>query len=319
MPALDRHSSSHERTTHVRKSPSLVLRLCTTFALLVTGCDKLINEATAPPIYLGNLDRSQSWSNDARHIVFQRNSVSTYGPPGLYLIASSGGTARFIRGGDFIWPEYPALSNTDEYLFFIDQFRLKVIDLKSGQEKDLSPPTGLVRSLSASPVGPQVVYALTGALRIHDLTADSSTALVHEGQPIAGVEPKWSPNGDRIAAFAGAYRSILLLFSPDGAICDTILNLGPETSIDEIRWYRNRGSEPFLFVALVGALTGTYAVKSDGTWLGKANLALGPYDAFSSDGQFEIINAVERSGYGVLYIHDMQDHLGIGDKQLTAP
>jgi hypothetical protein len=299
---------------------ALILVLAT---FLVGGCDMEVGKSVVPE-FQADLDKWQGWSHDERTVAFHRGVASSYGPPGIYLVASSGGPSRFVRPGDLFWPEYLSFSNDDRTLFFEDQFRLKALNLVTGQEVDLTPPSGLVTSLSASPAAPQVVYALENApslgfLRVHDLVSGLSTAIMHDGVPVSGSKPQWSPSGDQIAVYAGPYRSYVLLMSPDGAQLDTLANLGSRASVDVMRWRRSGNGEQLLLVRFTGSLNGTYAFRSDGTWLGRSDIELSYYGAFSPRGDYVVVNDIENSGYGVLFIASVHDALHIRARQLTTP
>src|SRR5438132_1684473 len=54
---------------------------------------------------IAGIDADPVWSRDGKFIAFHRRTFSTAGPPGLYVVPSSGGAIRFVARGDLWWPE----------------------------------------------------------------------------------------------------------------------------------------------------------------------------------------------------------------------
>jgi hypothetical protein len=117
----------------------------------------------------------------------------------------------------------------------------------------------------------------------------------------------------------GPYRSRINLVSPDGVRVDSLIEFGTGSAIDAMRWYQTRIRGEVLLVTLTGARNGTYVVYPNGTVADRFSRRLGYYDAFAPDGRFVVFNDIDRTGYGVLFLAQVQDALFIGPRQLTAP
>jgi hypothetical protein len=104
------------------------------------------------------VDFSQAWSHDGRLIVFRRPYASNYGPPGIYIVSSLGGTPRWLAPASLDWPRDLQFSPDDRQLVGTDSFQLVVFDVQTGARSTPLYTNSAVQYPSWSPDGHTIAY-----------------------------------------------------------------------------------------------------------------------------------------------------------------
>jgi hypothetical protein len=193
-------------TAWLRSSTSVGSLVFLAASGLVGGCTPAPGFLEPSPYRI--VDDSPTWSPVSDSIAFVRYYSTAEGPPGVYVVASSGTTTRLLT------TEVPAFlrySPTSTELLGVTRLGLISIDVKSGSQSVLLFTDNGILFPDWSASGDRVVYARLGkdydepvdsaGLHLFDRTTGVDVALVDASGShlVSGGEPRWSPEDSLIA------------------------------------------------------------------------------------------------------------------------
>lgn len=300
------------------------------FAILLVGaCDS--NLPLAPVPYTFYLDDSPGWSSDGEWIVFHRRIASSFGPPGLYLLRRSGGTPRFLLPGNWAWPSAPRFAPDGKTVAAYDGFQIVLVDVATGvpcfpvtasnggMDPDWSPDgSSLVYVRGGVPGYPPVDPESTG-IHILDLQSGVDRAVRTAGVVVYGREPRWSPDGSRLAyAQFDATGTKIVTVRPDGS--DELILARSDDGVGNLQWLSARllRGAGVLF-RIQSNSTSTWLAREDGSGSTRWPRALSPWDAVSPNGrEIVLVDGDPANGAGVLFVAQVDDFGGVLRRQLTS-
>ena len=298
---------------------------------LSLACNKGL-EHFAPPMGSGvfkpDVDFSPVWSHDGRFIAYRRAFPSTDGPPGVYIVPSSGGRPRFITRGSFFWPGSLRFSPDDRLLAAISDLQLAIIDVATGA---MNIPV-YTHNYSAypdwSPDGRQIVYNRifwrgvppephdSSGIHLYDLATGQDRPIFSNGQVAFGISSRWSPDGNHIAFIYDGTPQAIMLMRPDGSDVHQLIQAS-RTLFNNLTWFRHplTGAEGLLYMEENGHM---YFVRSDDPSPTRFQL-LYAYQDISPDGtQFTVIGNQPSDSLGVVFTMRVNDFTGGSLRQITS-
>jgi dipeptidyl aminopeptidase/acylaminoacyl peptidase len=286
----------------------------------------------SPILYHGMADDSPAWSPDGSSIAFHRAIVSTYGPPGVYLLSLRTGAIRLVIPGNYFSPRDLSFSPDGTRLVVVANAQLAIIDVAGGtMTRPLYTESG-VWCPNWSPDGTRILYHRrwvpwnyppdSTGIHILDLTTGEDRAVWAGQRLLAGWPLRWSPDGRRIAFVddpPGDYVRAVSVFTPGDTVVRALMG-STHTDYPWLRWYaRPRPhTDALLFTEKDGAWLQTRLIDSRSGEPLPWRLCLGPQDVPSPDGEWmALIRAQPGDSVGVLHIRRVDDFLGTSRRRLT--
>ncbi|MGH9195029.1 MAG: TolB family protein [Acidimicrobiia bacterium] len=316
-------------------SATIALRLCLAgIVASVMSCAKNPTQPVPrsyPDIYL--VDASPVWSRDGQLIAFRRVAFSTYGPPGIYVVPSSGGPVRHVAPGDIFWPVNVRFSPDGERLVFAYQdLQLYVADIRTGVLSRLMFTSNGANYPDWSPDGRYIVYSRasftqtdSAGIHYYDLTTGvdhlvRADRFFPNGLDILfGHNALWSPDSDQFAFLHQRPDGHdVALINRDGTGYRRIFRSPRGSFLADLHWYvrPSRGIEGLTFTQISGdARAGPYYVSRDGSTLTRFKYA-GLHRGFSPDGEWIVETGVDDS-VSVIFVQRVDDLTGASRRQLT--
>jgi dipeptidyl aminopeptidase/acylaminoacyl peptidase len=308
--------------------------------LISVACSE---EPTGPslgvPAFNGSviLDDSPAWSPDDQTIAFHRAFPTSDGPPGVYLVSKDGGKPRLVVAGDFLGPRFLSFSPDGRWLAGSWNLQLVLIDVHTGE---VSQPTYTDNGATYpdwSPDGNAIVYSRlyvsnfppesrdSGGIHLFHPKTGVDSVLRAEGAVAIGTYPRWSPHGTSIAYLGWTESGGIALdrVNLDGTAFKRLRSAAEGEYFDFLHWYSNPSTRDSGLVFRVGGHREdrrlTMMLDPAFGHLSRWHMDLGPYDAFSHDGEFVVQVLPSRAdSIPVLWITSANNRLGIGRRQITS-
>ena len=321
------------RLISVKQRHSLVAAVAS-LAIVVMGCGKLNptevrSEFLKPGVIV---DDSPAWSSDGMKIAFHRGFASSLGPPGVYVVASAGGTPRLVMAGDFSGPRWLAFSPDGLTLASIWQDQLTIIDLATGTSNVPTYTDNVAASPAWSPDGKQVAYSRlflnsfppeptdSAGIHIYDFESQTDRTLYLDGSAVAASDVVWPARiGELVYLFQGPTGSSVASVRPDGSEGRVIATV-EGASYEYLQWYES-ATNPLRGPLVLRTQTSRSTILLDplsgreSQWV----MQLGPWDAISPDGSHVVlVRPEESSGFSVLFVSQALDYSGATRRALTT-
>jgi Tol biopolymer transport system component len=211
-------------------------------------------------------------------------------------------------------------------------FEVFLVDLRDRMLRQLTNTSHNANGADWSPDGRWMVYHRpfhqspedSASLYIIDVTSGEDRALFHNGKPVFGGAPRWSPSGNAIAFSAGNRSGDVDLFTifADGTVLRQLTNAAADYAMaTDPHWmyggthllyswsWRYRDDE--------GSLE-TRIMRTDGSESTTWPLLLRRFDTISPDSRFIITPGAQEDSTWVLFIREIDDVVGISLRQLTS-
>jgi Tol biopolymer transport system component len=283
-------------------------------------------------------------SPDNRFVLYLHRA-SQEGPQGVYLLdRQSDGPPRllweFVTGFDT--PYDPRFSPDATKLAMTRDFVRDIYlhDIDTGEERQLTFTNGNAKSPDWHPAGILIAYArwVCGSYQqpdttcgpfIVNVTTGEETRIRHKGAVVTGSDPRWSPDGSRLALSMGVRsdyetttsRWHIFAVTPDGSSLTDLtprenrFNSDPMWLSESEILYRSEnatGVHSFDW-RVVNRKTGAIRRWEVDLPLNFSRLEV------SRDGRYVVYNDADPSGsYGVLYLQETSDETGETREQLTT-
>lgn len=284
-------------------------------------------EVLALPRYLP-VDYSPAWSRDGRWVAFQRTYWSSYGPPGGYLIPSSGGAPTYlIRGGLFV-PRWLSFSPDGRWIAMQHMGNLVVIDPATQTPTVLTPAGYDDDYPDWSPTDDRIVlrraslahYESTGVYMCDWRTREVRPVL-HAGAILYAEHLRWSPNGRLVACvtWPDAAPRAISVFTPGADDLREVYRESDAHLLSNVQWYVEplSGDTTILFARARGQRYETWSVRQDGTGLKKFFRQVLVHDRMSPDGRWTLESAWLDT-LGLLCVGRTEDIARVGIRRLTT-
>ncbi len=295
-------------------------------------------DVTPPPLppRIGIVDEFPAWSPDGQTVAYRRTVVSDAGPPGVYVINRDGTGNRLVLAED---PGVPFPFGSFEELRFSPggrQLALTVnlevflLDLETKDLRQLTRTDHNARSPDWSPDGEWVVYSRpfrrsaeldSAGIYVVEVATGDERALFHDGQPVVGGRPRWSPQGEPIAFWSGEATESLDIFTvrSDGTGFRRLTSTAPDGFAQFPRWLY--GGTYILYywqLSNDAAQRETRVVTANGRDDGKWPLYLYQSDAISPDSESVVLHGIQDDSLAVLFVRGIDDVDGATLRQLTC-
>jgi len=274
------------------------------------------------------IDSSPTWSHDSRQVAYVRQAPSQDGPAGVYAVPSAGGSPRLIRAATGALPLSLGFSADDRYLAMSTGQDLLVIDAASGADVAALHSHNYAVRPDWSPTGHLIAYERlfwytsesldSAGVHIFDPTTGADHAIYHDSDVVFGANPRWTPDGSKIACFTRApIVNAIFTCSPDGATLDTLTATASSYPLSNLHWYGRASTNRHGFV-FIDAVRGTFFVSASGgpalPWR-----PLGSNDDYSPSGAEVVsVRSDPHTCAGVLFVDEISDLSGGASRQLTV-
>jgi len=307
------------------------------FAILLIAC----NNSTGPdppsnPDHF-TIDTSPAWSPDGREIAYYRFSESSAGPPGIYAITSDGANNRLLMESP-VWTRDLRFSPSGRLLSMTIGLEIFIYDLEAGTLNQLTNSRGNAEFGDWSPDSQFIVYEGPfirsgqpddGGLHIIEVATEMDSQVLNNNQPVYGLNPRWSPNGDLIAFWSAdnAGNHEIFTINADGSNYRRLTNSAGEDAVAEDPRWLNAGSQLLCLWRRQSrpATSETRVMNSDGSGKQQWPFLVRYYDAISFDSQYIVTAAQQDSAFmiddlpvWVLFVRELNDSQGTSLRQLTA-
>ncbi len=314
----------------VQALKSLRLAAVLGIAGALLGCQKGLEHFTLPP-YAGpfklTVDYSPVWSHDGRLIAYRRAFTSTDGPPGAYIVPSTGGRPRLVALGSALWPASMRFSPDDKSLLGVSNSQLVVIDIASGAANTPTYTDNHAQAPDWSPDGRQIVYNrafyMTGqpldsaGIHVLDLSTGQDRPLSSNGQVVGGTSARWSRDGSWIAFIDFSTPQAIRIIQPDGSGLRTLVTASSGSDFRALTWFRppGTGSDGLLYLEPNGRISFIDLTSPSPT---RYQLLYG-YDDFSPDGtRYTLVGTQPTDSSGVVFTAQVNDFTGESLRQITV-
>ncbi len=317
-------------------------------ACVFLACDQSDSDPDRPvgipplPATAFLVDVYPAWSPVGSAIAYRRRLWSTQGQPGIYLVNSDGTGTKLIFDETPLYEgqQFPILllqelrfSPDGRQLAFEIDREVHLLDVETGALRQLTHTDRNARSPDWSPDGNSIVYSRpfrrspeidSAGVYVIDVSSGDERALFHDGLPVVGGRPRWSPNGEPIAFWSGEGSETLDIFSvnPDGTGFRRLTHSGTEALAQFPRWL-NAGTEILYTWRLTidAESLETRVMGADGNDQHPWPIHLYDSEAISPDSE-EIVLPGLQQGYGdslaVLFVQVIDDIAGTSRRQLSA-
>lgn len=335
-----RKSSTNEALARVGLPPT-VLGFTVLFlsCAAVGGCGRAPAEPDPNPRDPSTLkpfvDDSPTWSYDGQWIAFHRAFVSSYGPPGIYVVRKLGGEPRLVTPGDFSGPRYLRFSPDGQWLVGMWGLQLVLVRVTTGEVIQPFYTDNGATHPDWSPDGTHIVYArlfLSGfppedpestGIHILNVATGEDRAVRSNGEVVYGTFPRWSRAGDRIGFISyapGGLQRTVEVISPDGG-SHKVLTSEEHVDYHDGQWLEDEisGRSGFVYRVSGPRPPPSYFVHGDGSGRIRLPYNLSPWDSFSHNGrELVLAQADPIDSLGVLFIAQADDISGSSRIQITS-
>jgi Tol biopolymer transport system component len=301
------------------------------------SCDLLTTKPAArevPSISSSKIavDVTPAWSHDGRFIAYHRRYPSTDGPPGVYLVASSGGAPRLVVAGDYFGPEHLSFSPDDKSLVADWAFQLVFIDVASGAIRRPMYTDNGVKYPDWSPDGRLIAYNRSfrqyfepfdsAGMHLFDLTSGENWPLYTPSGQFIGAGPRWSPDGRFLVAVDAGVNGgpVIARVTPDGSERVELARGSYGQSFDNPQWVTDpiHGRLGVLFDGPHRGQRRALYVSADGSVLYPWDLDFGRSNAVSPDSRMVVyVYPQAADSAPVLFTRQILDPARVSRRQLT--
>jgi Tol biopolymer transport system component len=291
---------------------------------------EFLSEPIEPSEPVRQVDDWSAWSPDMSLIAYHRNVVSSQGPAGVYLIEADGTGNRLLIEGNGFEPRQLCFSPDGAHLSMTINLEIHIVDVQTGAVRQVTDSNGNAEAADWSPSGSEMVYQRsfrrspedTTGLYVVSVSTGQDRLIFHDGAPIGGGNPRWSPLGGEIAYSAGDPSGNVEIFtvSPDGAQLLRLTDAHQEYATATLpRWINGGERVLYTWRSLDDAgRVETRVVDAKGGNSARWPLHIGYFDAVSPDSRYIITPAPQADGTWVLFIREIDDVAGGTLRQLSS-
>jgi dipeptidyl aminopeptidase/acylaminoacyl peptidase len=287
--------------------------------VLSAGCARPPDQISYPVI----VDDSPTWAPDGSYIAFQRRLPSQYGPSGLYLIPSAGGTPMLLTTRAYYDLAYDPTGAT---IVAAGSSGLVSISATNGSEQLLAYTTNGISSPHVSPDGTKVAYARSlraydepadsAGIHIVDLLASTDTPLLdNNGTIVNGGDPRWAPSQAFIAYTSAGTLSVIDMSDHSVTVLATASS---GTFFVDPRWVQ--AGSAILFSEF-GPARRSFVVNLATGQVMSLSFYLGDFPSLAPKDSAYVFGAPDRplspTRYSLLYVRRLSDTGGSTIRQLT--